>query len=89
MSTEEFSESEFGIAVWFGRELHIGCRPKGTNAFNGTNTANRDLAGWSDINPIGDAVECRRVGEELTGFCFVAKTGGEVHWSTDVVIAIE
>jgi len=29
------------------------------------------------------------VGEELAGFCFVAKTGGEVHWPTDVIVAIE
>ena len=89
MPNEEFDESEFRIAVWFRRELHIGCRPKGTNAFDRANTANRNLARWSDINPIGDAVECGRMGEELAGFCFVAKAGSEVHRSTDVVVAIE
>jgi hypothetical protein len=89
MPNEEFDDSEFRIAVWFRRELHIGCRSKGSNAFNRPNAANRNLARWSDINPIGDSVERRGVGEELTGFCFVAKTGSEVHRSTDVVIAIE
>jgi len=89
MPNGEFDESEFRIAVWFGRELHIGCRSKGTNAFNRANAANGNLAGWSDINPIGDAVERRGMGEELAGFCFVAETGGKVHWSTDVVITIE
>jgi hypothetical protein len=89
MPNEEFDDSEFRIAVWFRRELHIGCRPKGSNAFNRPNAANRNLARWSDINPIGDAVECRGVGEELAGFCFVAETGSKVHWSTDVVVAIE
>ena len=89
MPHEEFGESEFRIAVWFRRELHIGCRPKGSNAFDGSNAANRHLARWSDINPIGDSVKCRGVSEELAGFCFVAETGGKVHWSTDVVVAIE
>ena len=89
MSTEEFGESEFRIAVWFGRELHIACRSKGSNAFNRPDAANGNLARWSDINPIGDSVKCRGVSEELAGFCFVAETGGKVHWSTDVVVAIE
>ena len=89
MPHEEFGESEFRIAVWFRRELHIGCRPKGSNAFDGANATNRHLARWSDINPIGDSVKCRGVSEELAGFCFVAETGGKVHWSTDVVVAIE
>jgi hypothetical protein len=89
MSTEEFGESEFRIAVWFGRELHIACRSKGSNAFNRPDAANGNLARWSDINPIGDAVECRGMGEELAWFCFVAKAGGEVHWPTDVIVAIE
>jgi hypothetical protein len=89
MPKKEFGESEFRIAVWFWRELHIGCRSKGPNPFNWANAANRNLARWSDINPIGDSVKCRGVSEELAGFCFIAETGGEVHWSTDVVVTVE
>ena len=58
MSTEDFGESEFRIAVWFGRELDIGRWTQRTNAFDRADSPNGDLFRRSDLNPIGHAIKC-------------------------------
>ncbi len=57
VTTAEFVESEFRIAVWFRWELHIGSRTQRTNAFDWPNSAYGNLAWWTDIDPVRNAVK--------------------------------